>query len=1102
MSAWETYTHVFEEGGTYELSWSYSKDSGASSGLDACWLDNVRVGDPIAVESIEVPETVEVPLYRSLYLNYTVLPQNATYTDVTFSSSNPEVATVDENGQIVAVSLGETVITVTSVENPEIYANCTATVVDTGIEPTLFYGVCAGGNDTYNGRWISFYDTDVTEVTDVCAASIYHNAGTYAHGKIYGFILSDDFFSGNFYSADVNDPTNMTLGVGWENKILDMTYSYADDMLYALGRDVDYNYCILGIDTDLTAVTEISTLSYQYLKTFTVDADNNGWGIGYDGCLYSVNILTGECVNVGSTGYTYALLQCMAYDYDTDELYWAQYDGESGELLRVDRATGHATSVGFVGGGAGMEIISMFMIPENEPGQSEDIAVSGVVITPTQATVHIGSTIEFDAAVIPVSATNQNVTWSVSDESIITVDQNGVVTPVAVGTADVIVTSEDGGYTATATVEVLPELGDLLIGYYFEVDPMTEGWQFVDNDGDGYMWQWQYDAGFAEYDPYEGLGIISSHSYVNGVGPLLPDNWAVTPALGLPASGVSTITLYACAQDPLYPNEYFAIFAGTSPDVASMTMVSDLYLTTAEWTEYSADLSAFAGQTVYVAIRHYESGDQFCINIDQVEVWNAGGDANIPATGVTVTPAEAQIRVGDTVDFNATVLPVTATNKNVTWSVDDESIITVDENGTVTGLAEGVATVIVTTEDGGFTAAATVTVLPPLESFLVGYYFETDPSSEGWQFVDADGDGNNWIWSFDEGLSSYEGLGMIFSQSFINEVGPLTPDNWAILPAVTLGATGGDITLYAAGQDADFAAENFAIYAGTSPDVASMTKVGGDFTATGEFIQYSANLAAFAGQTVYIAIRHYNVTDMYFLNIDQVEVWSSGGGTPDPTPEPLDMEATFTMGSAEAAAGAEVTVDFTVAGDYEAHTMNVFLNYNADVLTVVGVDYGEVLADAQMNLGALVVVDYETMPGSIRIGAAMPNDGITMEGTVLSVTFAVSAEFTEAEEIEVIVNEFGYCPVGETVAQQIPATTVNGVITPVGIEPTPEPTPEPTVEPTAEPTVEPTAEPTVEPTPEPEEPQPPITGAVSLIGVGVVALAAGAGIVLFRRKND
>lgn len=80
-------------------------------------------------------------------------------------------------------------------------------------------------------------------------------------------------------------------------------------------------------------------------------------------------------------------------------------------------------------------------------------------------------------------------------------------------------------------------------------------------------------------------------------------------------------------------------------------------------------------------------------------------------TGVTL-PETAIVRAGKTIALTATIEPSNATNKNVTWSVTSGTdYAEVDENGVVTGKAEGTATIQVETEDGGFTASCTVTVL-------------------------------------------------------------------------------------------------------------------------------------------------------------------------------------------------------------------------------------------------------------------------------------------------------------------------------------------------------------------------------------------------------
>ncbi|MDR4022886.1 MAG: Ig-like domain-containing protein [Eubacteriales bacterium] len=65
---------------------------------------------------------------------------------------------------------------------------------------------------------------------------------------------------------------------------------------------------------------------------------------------------------------------------------------------------------------------------------------------------------QLKATVTPSSATNKNVTWESSNTAVATVDSNGLVTGVKEGTATITVTTEDGGKTATCTVNVSESL--------------------------------------------------------------------------------------------------------------------------------------------------------------------------------------------------------------------------------------------------------------------------------------------------------------------------------------------------------------------------------------------------------------------------------------------------------------------------------------------------------------------------------------------------------------------------------------------------------------------------------------------------------------------
>ena len=83
----------------------------------------------------------------------------------------------------------------------------------------------------------------------------------------------------------------------------------------------------------------------------------------------------------------------------------------------------------------------------------------------------------------------------------------------------------------------------------------------------------------------------------------------------------------------------------------------------------------------------------------------------VPVTGVKLDKAELTLKEGESVTLTATVEPVGATNKKVSWSSNNASVASVDAEGKVTAVSSGEAAIIVTTEDGDHTATCIVTVL-------------------------------------------------------------------------------------------------------------------------------------------------------------------------------------------------------------------------------------------------------------------------------------------------------------------------------------------------------------------------------------------------------
>jgi len=83
--------------------------------------------------------------------------------------------------------------------------------------------------------------------------------------------------------------------------------------------------------------------------------------------------------------------------------------------------------------------------------------VTGVKLAYNNLTLKIGDSFTLLATVEPANATNKGVTWSSSNDAVATVSDAGVVEAKAVGTANITVTTKEGGYTATCSFTVTAE---------------------------------------------------------------------------------------------------------------------------------------------------------------------------------------------------------------------------------------------------------------------------------------------------------------------------------------------------------------------------------------------------------------------------------------------------------------------------------------------------------------------------------------------------------------------------------------------------------------------------------------------------------------------
>ncbi len=239
---------------------------------------------------------------------------------------------------------------------------------------------------------------------------------------------------------------------------------------------------LVGNTQQLTATVQPANAANQNVTWSTSDAsvatvNNNGLVTGVsagtatiaatteDGGFIAVSVVTVETEIVSVTGVTVNPTTTTVLVANTQQLTatvvptnatnqnvtWTSSDnsiatvGTNGLITGVSAGTATITATTDDGGFTETCVVTV---------ETEIVSVTGVTVNPTTATVLVVNTQQLTATVVPTNATNQNVTWTSSDNSIATVGTNGLITGVSAGTATITATTDDGGFTATCVVTV------------------------------------------------------------------------------------------------------------------------------------------------------------------------------------------------------------------------------------------------------------------------------------------------------------------------------------------------------------------------------------------------------------------------------------------------------------------------------------------------------------------------------------------------------------------------------------------------------------------------------------------------------------------------
>lgn len=156
-----------------------------------------------------------------------------------------------------------------------------------------------------------------------------------------------------------------------------------------------------------------------------------------------------------------------------------------------------------------------------------------------------------------------------------------------------------------------------------------EGWTTIDADGD--KRNWLNTAGFADQGfGYGNTYCVASISYDTELGAFNPDNYLVSDRK-YTITASSKLRWIVAAQSKYYPNEHYgiAISRKSNNKANDFEVIFEETLTAGEtdstdiqsqWFERELDLSAYAGENIYIAVRHYDSKNNSWLLLDNVSL--------------------------------------------------------------------------------------------------------------------------------------------------------------------------------------------------------------------------------------------------------------------------------------------------------------------------------------------------------------------------------------------------------------------------------------------------------------------------------------------------
>lgn len=327
-----------------------------------------------------------------------------------------------------------------------------------------------------------------------------------------------------------------------------------------------------------------------------------------------------------------------------------------------------------------------------------EVKVESITISQTTAQLKVGESLTLSATVLPEDATNTPITWISSNTEIATVDTEGNVTAIALGEATITATCGEATATCTISVVATPVESITLSQTSARLkvgESLTLSATVLPEDATDTTITWT--SSDPEIASVDNEGNVTATALGEATITATCGEVTATCSLSVVSTPVESITLSQTSVQ---------LKIGESATLSATVLPEDATDKTVTWTSSNTEIATVD-----------TDGNVTAIALGEATITATCGEAtatctisvvSTPVESITLSNTSAELQVGESITLSATVLPEDATDKTVTWTSSNSEIASVDNDGLVTAIAAGEATI--TASCGEVTATCTITV--------------------------------------------------------------------------------------------------------------------------------------------------------------------------------------------------------------------------------------------------------------------------------------------------------------------------------------------------------------------------------------------------------